>query len=456
MLEVDRLLTPLERETSRRKLPDGSELRTQTFIEPHELVSQSLTVHGTLDQTGELVTLPAAFTVGGMFPMFGTGPQSQQLQSFYVLFGAHVDGTSAPFTRVRVRLRHLDAWAALPGFTLTHDRSGDEVALTFAKPAAPSAQLVNGARVILEQVAEWSRPTVGGGRLGRQVWLDILDMPPATYLELERCIVKPLMNLLTLAVGTECPLVTVMVSAGPEDPWLTVHHAAEKEPEAEIIPSSRMLLPLAEIGMEGVAAWLESSVSLGPLPSVVARVVSSLDDTLEAQLLELTTVAEGIHRLLLPKRTRMTKAQAKEARSKALQGLDNLPEDVQAAVQDALGHLTDLSYPRRLLDLADYVKDAVPGVTGNTAEWKKRVVNVRNGFAHQLEDGFLNEETADESVAVFLSLQWLLTGMLLLQTGISPSQLGNRLTCHDPYRLFLDQARAWLPAVYDDRQAPDR
>ena len=61
------------------------------------------------------------------------------------------------------------------------------------------------------------------------------------------------------------------------------------------------------------------------------------------------------------------------------------------------------------------------------------------------------EETADESIAVFLSLQWLLTGMLLLQTGISPGQLGSRLTRHEPYQLFLDQVRAWLPAVYNSQ-----
>ncbi len=242
-----------------------------------------------------------------------------------------------------------------------------------------------------------------------------------------------------------------MVSVGPDEPWLTVRHAAAKGPADEIISPSRMLLPLAEIGMEGVAAWLDSIVRLGPLPSVVAQAASSQNDTLEAQLLELTTVAEGMHRLLLPKRTRMTKEQAKEARRKALLGVNDLPEDVQAAVQDALHHLTELSYPRRLLDLAGYVEEAVPGVTGNTAEWKKRVVNARNGCVHQLEHGFLNAESADESIAVFLSLQWLLTGMLLLQTGISPSQLGSRLTNHEPYRLFLDQVRTWLPAVYNSQ-----
>jgi len=370
------------------------------------------------------------------------------------LLGAHVDGTKAQFTRIRVRLRHLDAWAALAGFALTPDQSTGKLTLTFEKPDAPFAPLANGARVTLSQEAGWSWPTVCGGQLERQVSIEVLDMPPTTYRDLDRSIVKPLMNLLTLAVDAECPLVAEMVSVGPEHPWLTVHHAAQQNPAAEIIPLPRILLPLSETGMEGVAAWLDSIGRLGPLPSVVARVASSSDDTVEAQLLELSSVAEGLHRLLLPHRQRMTKEQASEARRKAVEAVKDLAEDVRNAVEAALHHLTDQSYPRRLLDLAEHVKHAVPGVTGNTAEWKKRVTSARNDFAHKLEHGFLDEATAEESVAVLLSLRWLLTGLLLLQTGIDPAVLGDRLIGHESYQLFLTQAQAWLPAVYGNNQSP--
>ena len=128
-----------------------------------------------------------------------------------------------------------------------------------------------------------------------------------------------------------------------------------------------------------------------PLPSVTARLASSEDDTVESQLVELTTVTEGLQRLLLPERKRMTDAQADEARSKALGALKNFPGDVRDAVQAALQHLTDQSYPRRLLDLAKYVEQAAPGVTGNTTKWKQRVASGRISFAHKLEQGFLNE-----------------------------------------------------------------
>jgi hypothetical protein len=245
------------------------------------------------------------------------------------------------------------------------------------------------------------------------------------------------------------------VSASPSHPWLAVHNAAMKPAAEAIIPLPRILLPLGEVGLAGVATWLDTIVRLGPLPSVVARATDTRDDPLETQLLELTTAAEGLHRLLLPQSKRMTDTQADEARNMALEAIKELLDDVRDAVKAALNHITDLSYPRRLLDLAQHVGQAVPGVTGNdTAQWKKRVVNTRIGFAHALEKGFLSPDNAEESIAVLQSLRWLLTGLLLLQTGIGPATLGNRFKDHESYQLFLEQARTWLPAVYDTPENP--
>src|SRR5712691_720346 len=450
LLELDEPLTPLWRETSRTKLPDGREAVTSFPIPSHELARQSLTIHGTLE-TGELVTLPSAFTAG--WTERWTGYASHQLQSFYALLGDHVDGAEALFTRVRVRIRHLDAWADLPGFTLSPDLAAGNYEIAFKKPEVTPATLASGARVALEQVIGHKGPDASGGKLERQVWLDVLDGPPATYRDIERTIVKPLVNLLTLSVSRECPVVGAMVSAGPDHPWLTVHFAAMKPAADAIIPSPRILLPLAETGLDGVAKWLDSVVRLGPLPSVVARAADLRDDPLETQLLEMTTAAEGLHRLLLPQHTRMTHEQAEEARGKALEALRKLPDDVRDAVRSALQHLADQSYPRRLLDLAEHVRQAVPGVTGNTPKWKKRVASTRINFAHALEHCFLTEDNAEESIAVLLSLRWLLTGLLLLQTGIGPATLGRRLDAYESYQLFLEQARTWLPSVYETSES---
>jgi hypothetical protein len=409
-LELDGALTPLIRETSRKQLPDGTQVRTSAPVPPQELAGQALTIHGVLDEGGAEVTLPAAFTNG--FTMRGTGAQSHRLQAFYALAGAHVDGADALFTSLRVRIRHLDAWANLPGFKLDPDFAANKYTLSFEAPDVSPATMASGARLAINQMAGWGPglPTACGGQLERRIWLDVQDLPPMTYRDLDRKVVKPLMNLLTFAVGKECPLVEMAISAGPDQPWLTVHHAGMKEAAEEIIPIWSILLPMSEIGLDGAAAWLDSTTSLGPLPSVVTRVVNSQDDTLEAQLLELSTVAEGLHRLLLNPGT--------------------------------------MNYAQRLEGLAEHAKEAVPGATGKTAEWVKRVKTARNDFAHKLEHGFLDDDHAEEWAALLLSLRWLLTGTLLLRTGISSTALGTRIAAYQPYQLFLLQAQAWLPEVY--------
>jgi hypothetical protein len=451
LLELDGQLTPVMEETDRRKLPDGTEVVVSSPISSVDLVRQSLDIHGTLE-TGEDVTLPAAFTAG--WTMGGSGYNSHRLQAFYAICGDHVDGAAALFTRVRVRIRHLDAWARLPGFSRTLDLAAGKKGLAFDPPEVPPATLASGAQVTLDQVTGWIGPDVAGGRVERTLWINVEGTPPVTYRDLGRTIIKPLMNLLALSVSAECPVVEVEVSTGADHPWLAVHSATLKPAAETIISPRRVLLPLTETGLNGVAKWLDSVVRLGPLPSVVARAAGQRDDPLETQLLEMTTATEGLHRLLLQQHQRMTNDQASEARDKALEAIKELPDDVRDAVRSALQHLTDQSYPRRLLDLADHVGQAVPGVTGITQQWKKRVTATRVGFAHALEHGFLDEDNAEEAMTILQSIRWLLTGLLLLQTGIEPAALGRLLNAYEGYQMFLEQARVWLPAVYETPAEP--
>ena len=446
MLEVDGSLVPLMRETGRQDLPNGQAVRTSSPVPAEELFAQSLTVHGTLD-AGEPVTLPEAFTIG--WTMRANGNHSHRLQTTHAMLGDHVDGADALFTRVCVRIRHLDAWANLTGFSIKPGSTPGSWTLSYEPAGFSSATMASGAQISLAPSTTWRTPTVLGGRLERSLWLQVLSVPPTTYRELDRKIVMPLMNLLSLAVGKECPLVEMMISTDSDHPWLTVRTASMKAAAEDIIPWPDILLPFAAIGIGGVAAWLDATAGLGPLPAVIARVATSEDNPLEIGLLELTSAAEGLHRLLRPRQRRMTKKQAREARAKAVEAIHDLDEDVRDAVEAALSHLTDPSYPRRLLDLADQVKKAVPGVTGNTQEWKKRVTNARNNLAHKLEKGFLEDDLdTQESVILMLSLRWLLTGLLLLRTGVRPTELGHRLSGHQPFHFFLRQAQSWLPAVY--------
>lgn len=134
LLELDEPLTQLMQETSRTKQPDGTEVVTSSPVSSVDLTRQSLCIHGTLE-TGELVTLSSAFTAG--WTVRGSGYNCYRFQAFYAILGDHVDGTAALFTRVRVRIRHLDAWANLPGFSRTLDLAAGKKGLAFEAPEVP-------------------------------------------------------------------------------------------------------------------------------------------------------------------------------------------------------------------------------------------------------------------------------------------------------------------------------
>jgi hypothetical protein len=121
---------------------------------------------------------------------------------------------------------------------------------------------------------------------------------------------------------------------------------------------------------------------------------------------------------------------------------------VREVVEGEMKHLETPSFPQRLMELADSVVAAMPGVTGQTNRWKQHVTALRNKFAHRDYD-FLQTKEIAETVTIVGSLRWLLTGLLLLQTGLSPAELAARVEAHEPYRLFRQEARKSFPRVCD-------
>ncbi len=404
-LELDQLVTPALVEIDRQEQPEGT--RTLVFAEDGP-AHESLVVHGILDD-GSLVTLEEAFTAGRKHTRGGRDQQVLQARS--AVLGGHVGGRDELYTHMRLRLRHLDAWAALPGLALENDPRQRRATLAFRGSEPSPVSLQDGGRLDLEQEPEIEFSQVRGGRIGSVVWLRAIDLPPMTADDLNRRFVTPLSSLLTLATDTDCPPVAVEVATASDQPWLTMHHSGLRAPAEEVRPTHRQLLPLAILGLDRGATWLNAVEHLGPLPPVVAAAVAGPGRTLETQLLELTTVAEGLHQRVFP---------------------------------------GSCSFRQRLHKLAEYVEPAMPGITGQTNCWKQHVTAIRHEFAHR-DYGFLETARIDELLAVLQSLRWLLTGLLLLRTGLPPAELAARVNGHQPYILFRQQAHEWLPRVF---QAP--
>jgi hypothetical protein len=121
-------------------------------------------------------------------------------------------------------------------------------------------------------------------------------------------------------------------------------------------------------------------------------------------------------------------------------------------------HLEEPTYSERLHYITELTQDAVPDATGQTADWERRIKNVRNGFAHQTPPPSDRGDDKDwqEYLVLLRTLRWVLTGALLLQTGIEPGRLRERLQLHAPYQFLLRQARHWFPDLYPSSiQSPD-
>lgn len=407
-----------------------------------------VTIHGDLFQINERSSLMQA-SLRGSSQRYGgrvDDPGTQYIEAPVAFLGEYIEELTEPFGGIRVRLTYLDEWASLPGFAWSDRREVKDVQISHTFLDLPSVTFAGGI-LDFDSVVRVSPPNTSHAAMDRQCFLQLQLAQPAPWRDLDIRIITPLRSLLTLAVGKRCNPVQIQLR-NSEGRWIDVIHRGIAEPVAKTIETSGMLAPHGILTIENVATWLSRSDTLGPLPPVVADSVAGNQHMLETELLELATVAEGLHRRLNPDSTAMTATAAESARGLAVGAVASMGEEVQRTVAAALQHISDLSFPRRLVMLAELAETAAPGITGRTNRWKRAVADSRNAFAHRLQPGFLQDEDLNQYMAVMTSLGWVLRIVLLLQTGIDPATLANQVNAHEPFRLFRQQAAHWLPTVY--------
>jgi hypothetical protein len=455
-LELAEPLPPGMDVVSRTVAADGSVCsRARPADDPLE--PGGVTVHGILRGSRRRVTLVGAMTRGRSMVLGGPvqDPGDQTLQPAYVLFGGHQTGPDALFTRARLRLRHLDAWAQLGGVEVRVVEDGSHISVVHERQEPETADVPDlSTRVVLDGVVPMPDPTVRGAAITRtaELWLEV---PSGMTLDrLWRRFVSPLAVLLTLAVDDYCPPVALHVYSEREDRWLEVRRPELREAADDLLPVERVLLTRADLGVGHLATWLAAATGLRPIPSQVAEVATAPDRTLANQLLDMATAAEGLHRRLRPRQRVMTRSQARAARRQARKAITD--PQLRNRVVQALGHLEEPTYADRLHFLTQLCQEAVPGATGDTPEWERRIRGVRNGFAHQTVPASQDDDDREwqEYLVLLRSLRWVLTGALLQQAGLDPQRLRERLQQHQPYQFLLRQARQWLPDLYPGPSTP--
>ncbi|MEV4714665.1 HEPN domain-containing protein [Micromonospora sp. NPDC049374] len=383
-----------------------------TLVTRYEPVSDFTprTIHG-ITADGTKITLLHAQTrryFGGLLP----DEQSEELQAIRVLIGEHVRNRDHPFSGIRVALQSAHAMLS---------------------PLWPNrTPLEDGGTVHLEEDAG-------------TVWLVLQDFAPQSLSVLDRRYLRPLCTLLSLGIGDAVGLLAVQVREDSASPWWPIHSKAHEPYDLPIRHGT--LLRKGDISATVVATWLGKAETLGPLPPVVARGTRG-STVLETQVLELTTVAEGLHRRLRPDALRFSDDIGRAVRDAAAAAAEEIRVGSGEAVKGFLAYVQEIGYGQRLLDLAEMTRPVIPEVTGRTSRWKTAVYNARNDFAHRARPDWFDDSDYDQYVTVALSVQWLLRTILLIEAGIPASLLHARFQEHEEYQLFLEQAKVWQPRIY--------
>lgn len=188
-------------------------------------------MHGVLDG-GVRVTLEDALTIGRIWG--DAGGDRQSLQGRSAVLGAAVSGRDETYTRIRLRLRHLDA-RSLPATPSGSTRAKGLGAPASRSSALDSVRLTAGGQFDLEPAPDLGARRHYDERVGHALWLRAVDLPPRTADDRE--FVTPLASLLTLATGSDCPPVAVEVATAPDQPCLTVPNAGLRADAEEAVPN---------------------------------------------------------------------------------------------------------------------------------------------------------------------------------------------------------------------------
>jgi hypothetical protein len=274
-------------------------------------------------------------------------------------------------------------------------------------------------------------------------WLELVDLPPRSYRELDRTVIRPICTLLTLATGERIRPSDVQLSPDPGT-WWPVYSVSQVDDNPAVADP---LIPLLDISIEVLATWLDRAQVLGPLPAGVASVWET-NMAVETQVLILTTIAEGLHRALHPETLRFTHEQGKTIQTAATEAVREIDADAADAVSGYLAHVHEVGYGTRLQDFAGRAEELVPGITGDPTRWKNLVYDARNKYAHQPSTEWLEETSIDRVLTVTQSLSWVLRLLLLDQAGLDPGLIADRFQGSQSYGFFLSDAAGWQPRIY--------
>ena len=405
-----------------RELTKGLEIIPPTDVSPGSVGwrddedSETQIVYGWLNEIPRAVTLFECVTFHRRASLASAGAETEQsLRPTYALRGGHLEEDFVS-DALSARYDGLDAWSDLCLFTINEDPSSPSVLDISPRQIVP-ARLAGLGLLKLEPEIRGQGDYLGA-RIIQKMWLRLTEIEAPSWREVDRLYLTPLETLFTLCIGKRAPTTEVWVHAR-HGPWLqSVGKGSNSSPvlDNKLLPD-RVPLGLQSVGLSSVAKWLDRVEALGPLPPVVANAVAgNTESTIETQIIELTSIVDGLHR----------------------RAVDS----------------SRMNYKRRLLSVAQIAEEALPGVTGDQPGWARMVEQARNDFTHR-ENQFLGPNgEVDRYVVLISSLRLVLRAFLLRQADIPTSIVRDSITTSQTWTLFAKQARRLVPEIYNDSTMP--
>lgn len=433
--------------TPSMKVVDHNEKTGAYTMEPADDPAD-LVIHGFLESSPRQVTLVDCMTTRRSEVHFTRVPLDQhKLIANVMLRGAHVPGKSATFTGVRIRVGDIDTWAGLGGFSREDPEDGG-ITVNVRRVNLPSVTTSAGEKLSIKEEIGASWGSLAESRIVRSVWLQADSLGPLTLQEIDRSFASPFASYLSFALGADTPLTAMQVKH--DEDWLEVRHSGIEGEPARPVQRGDVLLPLHSAGLEILGSFLRVYEKTGPAAPVIANLLPrGSNPNIETQVVELTTVAEGVHRALFPEDVRMSQDEAERLQALVAAAVAQEDGRLQQIVNGSVSRIEEASYKQRLKRLAEETATALPGVCGKQNRWVTSVYNARNSFAHRTQ-GFLEEASIEEFYAVSQSLRWVLLGIMLLKSGVSAETLAARVQQNQQYGLFLQHMRSSLPSVYGE------
>jgi len=354
---------------------------------------------------------------------------------------SHLDGVEdCRFNRASLRLNNLDQWVNRSPYrwTTTPTESVEVLDLPTLRASIPGCEIFLDRRTSVRM----GRLTDSGFTSHEVIELHFAERHALD--ELEYRFIRPLEQLLTLAVGSRCAALELRVGNGdPSVPWPTNWPRASyavRRTSSDVAEAGRPVIrehmrfgmnstgypPSVDFGSI-VQRWYALQEGLSSICDLIFSLRSDTAGYLEQQMFTIASAIEGLHRGLNPQleeKTDEDRARNKQILAAVKTGC---PDHHQWLV-NVIQYAHRRSYVFRVRELLRDTSHLMAAIVGDEEAWTQQLRDIRDGIGHVLLSQ--DAKTFHQVVAMLYSGQLFAEVVLLRQLGFTDAQCRRSIEHH--------------------------